>query len=46
MPGIEEEQACVAWCGAKDNSVGFGKERRVNKELFLEQPVHLSTQRR
>lgn len=34
-PAIGEEQACIAWWGAKENSVGFGKE---NKELFLEQP--------
>lgn len=44
--GIGDEQACVAWFGAKENSVGFGKERRVNKELFLEQPMHLGAQRR
>lgn len=25
VPGTGEEQACGAWCGAKENTVGFGK---------------------
>lgn len=34
VPGIEEEWACVAWCGAKENSEGFWKGKRSKQRAI------------